>query len=249
MTATKPRVIPFIGMEVDYKLAVAIESNVSFPIKTTANWNVTWEQYNLSSPEIFIANLTVQSPFLLTYTELEYETGTIIENINTREVLFVNVTKTIFLKQVYAIYYNPNQTNFTPFYINTTGLQINDRANIYNFTMSVVSAEEILLVGIGFKDIIIVEYKTKLAHIEHFVRLTYDNRTGVLIGGRLRTHRTQNKTSTSYDIEFFLQNTNALAKQPVIIKSNEILIFIICCIPVVTSLVKIFRMKEIKGGL
>ena len=246
-SSSNQRLVPFIGMIVDYKLSVFIDNAI---IPVIANWTVTWEQYNETTPDIFISNLTVQSLFMLPIAFTDFESGTIIENITSRQVLYVNLSNTMFLPILYNTYFDPDQPNYSPFYINTTGIGIGQIVKIYGFNMTVVSSNRSRVADFGWRDVWIIQVKTKEVNVEHFIRLAYDNSTGVLVGGKIITRWFQgNETQNYYDVEIFCQYTNALKRHLILIETNRILVILVSCIPIIPSLVKIMRMKEIEGGL
>jgi hypothetical protein len=233
-------------MVVDYKLIVLIDR----VIPVIANWTVTWEQYNKTTPDIFISNLTVKSPFMMPLAFTDRESGIIIENITSRQVLHVNLTDTTFLTILYNTYFDPSRPNYSPFYINTTGIDIGVLVKIYGFNMTVVSSNRSSVADFGWRDVWIIQVKTKEVNVEHFIRLLYDNTTGVLVGGRIITRWFQgNETQRYYEVKIFCQYTNALERHLIIIETNRILVILVSCIPIIPSLVKIMRMKEIEGGL
>lgn len=243
---TNQRIIPFIGMVVDYKLNVLIDRL----FRVTANWTVTWEQYNKTTPSIFISNLTIKSLYITVFTFRSHESGIIIENITSRQVLYVNLTDTTFLRILYDVYYSPDRPNYSPFYINTTGISIDDQINIYGFNMTVVSTNQTRVADFGIRDIWVIQINVKEDNVEHFIRLVYDNRTGVLVGGRIDTWwHWSDGSQRMYNVTITCQYTNALERHLIIIETNRILVIIVSCVPILPSLVKISRMKEIKGGL
>lgn len=253
-SVTSQRLVPFIGMIVDYELEVYMEpinlwnitlENWTFPAK----WTVTWEQYNQSTPDIFISNLTIESPYLviagLGHTS---ESGVIIENITSREVIRVNLENTLFLKILADLFYSSNQPTYTPFYINTTGLNIDDQINVYNYSMRVIESNlGVQVADYGFKDVWIVQKNITNRRYEHFIRLAYDNHTGVLVGGLIESK--DHGTDKFYRVFITCQYTNALTRHYVIIRTNELLALLVACVPLVPLSVRIIRMKEIKGGL
>ncbi|MFX0122340.1 MAG: hypothetical protein ACFFAE_01800 [Candidatus Hodarchaeota archaeon] len=241
---TNQRLIPFIGMKVDYRLTVIINKMYAFPV--IANWTVTWEQYNQTTPSIFISNLTIKSLYILPFALRDHESGIIIENITSRQILYVNLTDTIFLEILYNVYFSPDQPNYSPFYINTTGINIGDHVNIYSFDMTVVSINRSHVADFGWRDVWIIQINATETNVEHFIRLLYDNTTGVLVGGSIKTRWFE---GNEYDVEIFCQYTNALERHLIIIETNRILVVLVSCVPIIPSLVKIFRMKEIEGGL
>jgi len=245
---TNQRLIPFIGMAVDYKLSVIIEGLTPLPIPVTANWTVTWEQYNRSTPNIFISHLIVKSSYILFFSILERESGIIVENITSRQVLYVDLANTTFLQMLYNVYFSPTEPNYTPFYINTTGIKINDHINIYNYIMSVITTDRILISDFGYRDVWVIQVNvTDLSYVEHFISLVYDDISGVLVGGSIYTHWFSD--DRVYRVKIICQYTNALERRLIIIEPNRMLVVIVSCIPILPSLVKISRMKEIKGGL
>ena len=240
------RLIPFIGMIVDYKLSVLIDKI----IPVVANWTVTWEQYNKTTPTVFISNLTIQSLYITLFTFRDHESGIIIENITSRQVLYVNLTDTTFLQIMYNDYFSPDQPNYSPFYINTTGIGIGDHINIYSFNMTVISTNRTRVADFGWRDVWIIQTLATETNVEHYIRLLYDNSTGVLVGGRIETRWfSSNVTNHEYEVNIICQYTNALERHLVIIETNRLLVVLISCIPIIPSLVNILRMKEIKGGL
>lgn len=244
--STDQRLVPFIGMVVNYKLNVRIDRI----LPVTANWTVTWEQYNKSTPSVFISNLTIQSLYITLFTFRNHESGIIIENITSRRVLHVNLTDTTFLQILYSTYFSPDQPNYSPFYINTTGISIGDHINVYSFNMTVVSTNRTRVADFGWRDVWIIQVSAKEVNVEHFIRLVYDNTTGVLVGGRIETRWFQgNETQREYEVEIVCQYTNALERHLIIIETNRILVVLVSCVPIIPSLAKILRMKEIKGGL
>ncbi|UCG04545.1 MAG: hypothetical protein JSW11_11285 [Candidatus Heimdallarchaeota archaeon] len=245
---TDQRLVPFIGMVVDYKLKVRIDGI----IPVTANWTVTWEQYNKTTPSVFISNLTVQSLYITLFTlgVRDRESGIIIENITSRQVLYVNLTDTTFLQMLYSTYFSPDKPNYSPFYINTTEITIGDHINVYSFNMTVITANRTRVADFGWRDVWIIQVIAKEINVEHFIRLIYDNTTGVLVGGRIETRWFQgNETLRDYKVEIICQYTNALERHLIIIETNRILVILVSCIPIIPSLAKILRMKEIEGGL
>ncbi len=244
---TNQRLIPFIGMVVDYRLNVLIEN---IPIPVTANWTVTWEQYNSTTPSIFISNLTVKSMYITLFTFVDRESGIIIENITSRRVLFVNLTETTFLRRLYDIFYSPDRPNYSPFYINTTGISIDDQIEIYSFNMTVVTTDKILVPDFGYRNAWVVQVNATENNAEHFISLVYDNRTGVLVGGRTQTRWfLSDGSQREFDVTIICQYTNALERHLIIIETTEILVVLVSCVPILPSLIKLSRMKEIKGGL
>ncbi|MFX1283870.1 MAG: hypothetical protein ACFFB5_09445 [Promethearchaeota archaeon] len=245
---TNQRLIPFIGMVVDYKLNVIIEGITFLPIPVTANWTVTWEQYNRSTPSIFISNLTVKSSHILSFSILEQESGIIVENITSRQVLYVDLANTTFLQLLYDVYYSPTKPNYSPFYINTTGINIDDHINIYSFIMTVVTTDRILVPDFGYRDVWVIQVNvTDLSYVEHFISLVYDDISGVLVGGSIYTRWFSD--NRIYRVKIICQYTNALERHLIVIDTNRILVILVSCVPIIPSLVKISRMKEIKGGL
>ncbi|MFX1507178.1 MAG: hypothetical protein ACFFDC_13945 [Promethearchaeota archaeon] len=243
---SKQRLIPFIGMVIDYKLNVLIDKI----IPVIANWTVTWEQYNKTTPSVFISNLTIQSLYITLFTFRDQESGIIIENITSRQVLFVNLTDTTFLRLLYNVYYSPNLPNYSPFYINTTGISIGDHINVYSFNMTVISTNRTRVADFGWRNVWIIQTRATDTNVDHFIRLIYDNRTGVLVGGRIETRWFNgNVTTREYEVDILCQNTNALERHLIKIETNRILVILVSCIPIIPSLVKIMRMREIKGGL
>jgi hypothetical protein len=239
------RLVPFIGMKVEYLLTVRIDKMYILPVY--ANWNVTWEQYNKTTPSVFISNLTVQSLYI---TPSGYESGIIIENITSRQVLYVNLTGTTFLEMLYNVYYSPDRPNYSPFYINTSGLSIGDHVKVYSFNMTVIKTNWTEIPNFGWRDVWTIQTLARETNVEHFIQLVYDNTTGVLVGGRIVTRWFQgNETQRHYEVKIICQYTNALERHLIVIESNRILVLIISCIPIIPSLVKILRMKEIQGGL
>ena len=243
---TNQRLIPFIGMVVDYKLSVLIDKI----IPVVANWTVTWEQYNKTTPSVFISNLTIQSLYITLFTFRDHESGIIIENITSRQVLYVNLTDTTFLQILYNDYFSPDQPNYSPFYINTSDISIGDHINVYSFDMTVISINRTRVADFGWRDVWIIQTLAIETNVEHYIRLLYDDSTGVLVGGRIETRWfSGNVTNREYEVNIICQSTNALKRHLVIVETNRILIVLISCIPIIPSLVNIFRMKEIKGGL
>lgn len=235
-------------MEVDYNLVIIIDNNILFPV--IANWNVTWEQYNATTPSIFISNLTIKSLYILPSSGRDYESGIIIENITSRQVVTVNLTDTTFLEMLYSTYFSPDQPNYSPFYINTTGISVGDHINVYSFNMTVVSSNRRRVADFGWRDVWIIQVSAKEVNVEHFIRLVYDNTTGVLVGGRIETRWFQgNETQREYEVKIICQYTNALERHLIIIETNRILVVLVGCVPIIPSLAKFLRMKEIKGGL
>ncbi len=248
MPEAKQRLIPFIGMTVNYRLNVYTEGLI-LPI--TVKWNVTWEQYNSTTPDIFISNLTVQSTYFTVFGLVDRESAIIVENITSRQVLEVDITNTTFLQVLYDLYYSFEQPNYTPFYINTTGLKIDDHINIYNFNMTVITTDRVIVTDYGYRDVWVIKVNvTDLENVEHFISLIYDNSTGVLVGGRLYTRWFWDDGSEQiWWVEIICKYTNALTRHLITIRTNELLIIIVSCIPVFPLLVRILRIKEIEGGL
>ncbi len=239
------RLIPFIGMAVDYRLYIKIED---IPFTVTANWTVTWEQYNKTTPNIFISNLTVTLPFYITLiTLVDQESVIIIENITSRQVLHINLTNARFLKELYDVYYSLDQPNYSPFYINTTGMSIDDQVKVYSFNMTVINTDRVSVTDFGWRNVWVIQTNTIEDNVEHFISLVYDNISGVLVGGSIYTHWFSD--DRVYRVKIICQYTNALERQLIIIEPNRMLVVIVSCIPILPSLVKISRMKEIKGGL
>ncbi|MFX1516793.1 MAG: hypothetical protein ACFFC6_10810 [Promethearchaeota archaeon] len=240
------RLIPFIGMIVNYKLNVLIDKIV--PV--IANWTVTWEQYNKTTPSIFISNLTIQSLYITLFTFRDHESGIIIENITSRQVLYVNLTDTTFLQILYNDYFSLDRPNYSPFYVNTTDLSIGDHINVYSFNMTVISTNRTNVPDFGWRDVWVLQALATETNVKHSIRLLYDNSTGVLVGGRIYTRWfSGNVTTREYDVKIICQYTNALERHLVIIETNRLLVVLIGCIPIIPSLIHIFRMKEIEGGL
>ncbi|MFX0186029.1 MAG: hypothetical protein ACFE95_23340 [Candidatus Hodarchaeota archaeon] len=245
------RLIPFIGMVVDYKLEALIEGVMPFPIPVALNWTVVWEQYNSTNPDIFISELTVKSSLLTLYGGIDQESGIVVENITSRQVLWVEIENTTFLEHMYSLYYSPHQPNYSPFYISTKDLKINTSTDIYNYSMTVVAKDRIPVTEFGYRDVWVIQINVTNPHtVEHFISLLYDDITGVLVGGRLYTRWFwDDGTDHRYRVKIICQSTNALTRHLIIVKTNEFLIILISCIPIIPSLVKIVRLKEIKGGL
>jgi hypothetical protein len=246
---TNQRLVPFIGMVVDYTLNVKIIEPESFPLFVAANWTVTWEQYDPSTPDIFISNLTVRSLFMIPISPSGYESGIIIENITSRRVLSVELPNAPFLQILNDTYFSPDQPNYTPFYINTTELSVSDIVSIYSFNMTVIEIAKERVADFGDRDLWFVQVNSTEPNVIHSIKLAYDNTTGVLVGGNLNTHQSWRGGSRTYEVEIILRHTNALTRHEVIIEVNRILVLVICCVPIVISFPKLLRVKEIKGGL
>ncbi|MFX0015371.1 MAG: hypothetical protein ACFFB2_09725 [Promethearchaeota archaeon] len=241
------RLLPFIGMVVNYKLNVKIEG-IPFPV--TANWTVTWEQYNVTAPSVFISNLTVKSTYITFITFVDRESGIIIENRTSREVLFINLTDTTFLQILYDLYFSPDRRNYSPFYIDPTDMSIGDHINVYSFNMTVVATDRVSVADFGWRNVWIVQTKETEENVEHFISLIYDNRTGLLVGGRIFTRWFWSDGSQRrYDVKIICQNTNALNRYRLLIETNRVLIILVSCIPFLPLFVKILRLREIEGGL
>ena len=224
------RLVPFIGMIVNYKLNVLIDKIV--PV--IANWTVTWEQYNKTTPSIFISNLTIQSFYITLFTFRDHESGIIIENITSRQVLYVNLTDTTFLQILYNDYFSLDRPNYSPFYVNTTGLSIGDHINVYSFNMTVISTNRTNVPDFGWRDVWVLQTLATETNVEHFIRLLYDNSTGVLVGGRIHTRWfSGNVTTREYDVNIICQYTNALERHLVIIETNRLLVVLIGCLPII----------------
>ncbi|PWI46587.1 hypothetical protein CEE45_16125 [Candidatus Heimdallarchaeota archaeon B3_Heim] len=247
----EPRLIPFIGMVLKYRLEAHLEVGLPIPIPVIANWTVVWEQYNTSNPDIFISQLTLTSLYLTLYGGIGQESGIIVENITSRRVLWVEMENTTFLEKMYSLYYAPHRPNYSPFYIPTEDLGINSSIGIYNYSMTVIAKDRIAVSEFGYRDVWIIHKNvTSSSAVNHFISLIYDEITGVLVGGSLYTHWFwENGTEHIYSVKIICQSTNALARHLIIIRPNELLAILISCVPIIPSLMKIMKFKEIRGGL
>ena len=237
----EPRLIPFIGMVVQYKIEAQLDVGLPLPLPVIANW------YNTSSPDIFISQLSLSSLYLTLYGGIEKETGTIVENITSRRVLWVETENTTFLKRMYSLYYAPLQPNYSPFYIPTEDLEVNNSMGIYNYSMSVIAKDRISVGNFGYRNVWIIQKNvTTSSAVNHFISLIYDDSTGVLVGGKLYTHWFYGDgTEHVYSVNIICQETNALARHLILIKTNELLAILISCVPIIPSLIKIWKQKEI----
>ncbi len=247
----EPRLIPFIGMVVSYRLEAQLDVGLPLPIPVIANWTVVWEQYNTSHPDIFISTLSLKSLYLTLYGGIDQESGIIVENITSRQVLWVEIENTTFLKKMYSLYYAPDRPNYSPFYIPTDDLSINMSMGIYNYSMTVITKDRITVSEFGYRDVWIIQKNvTSSSAVNHFISLIYDDITGVLVGGSLYTRWfRENDTEDIYSVKIICQTTNALARHLVIIRTNELLVILISCLPIIPSLIKLMKLKEIRGGL
>ncbi|MFX0151965.1 MAG: hypothetical protein ACFFAJ_14340 [Candidatus Hodarchaeota archaeon] len=228
-----------------------LEVGLPVPIPVIANWTVVWEQYNKSHPEILISQLSLKSLYLTLYGGIDQEFGIIVENITSRRVLWVEIENTTFLKRMYSLYYSPYQPNYSPFYISTNDLNINSSIGIYNFSMTVIAKDRIPVKEFGYRDVWVIQTNvTSSSAVKHLISLIYDDITGVLVGGSLYTQWFwENGTKHIYSVKIICQSTNALARHLIIIRTNELLAILISCLPIIPSLVKVMRLKEIRGGL
>ena len=250
------QLIPFIGMVLEYQFDVTStekrgESTVIIPM--LVNWTIYYELYNESNPEIFISNLILEVS-VLSMIPLEKEIGFIVENITSRRVLQVNVADTILLSQLYSTYYSPDAPNYTPFYINTTNIEIGQDIGIYNYTMTVISQERIPVVlrdiDLGYKDAFLVEFYQESTYVDHFITLLYDLETGVLLAGRLlTTWHWGDYYVNEIDAKLFIKRTNALTEKIFAVDINNIFILITASFPLIALIIKILKMKEVQGGL
>jgi hypothetical protein len=238
-------------MVVKYRLEALLEVGLPIPIPVVANWTIVWEQYNTSNPDIFISQLTLKSLYLTLYGGIDQEFGIIVENITSRRVLWVEIENTTFLKRMYSLYYAPHQPNYSPFYIPTENLGVNISIGIYNYSMTVITRDRIPVSEFGYRDVWIIQKNaTSSSTVKHFMSLIYDDITGVLVGGSLYTQWFwENGTEHIYSVKIICQSTNALTRRLIIIRTNELLAILISCLPVIPSLVKIMKLKEIRGGL
>lgn len=251
------QVIPFIGMVLEYQFDVSTtekEGNSTIIVPMLVNWTIYYELYNESNTDIFISNLILQVS-VLSLVPLDEEIGYIVENISSREVYNVDVDETLILNQLYSTYYSPYSPNYTPFYINSTNIVLGQDINIYNYTMAVVSQERVPValrdIDLGYRDAYLIEYHQKLSHVEHTISLLYEIESGLLIAGRLFTVWQWGDYYLVYkiDAKLYLKRTNALTEKAFAVNINDYFIYGIASFPIIALVIKIFRMKEVKGGL
>ncbi len=266
--------IPFDNLYLTYSIK-AKKDNLVIPTitlminytKITANSS---EGYDYQQQMIF-------KNYLLTFIGETQENATFIENSTTRNIALANTEGSYIYWLIYHVSpYNSskNAKNWDPFWIypndvNTSSYPIysfnfnlTQRTVLYPSDLSLFNYSRTVLIFNGHQNAY-----SSYENISSNFGLIYDNYTGVLLKGVLNSTIIRTSAINQYYANFELASTNAFAQFPPypvppsssnnpiniipaqLRKPNYFLIVIIIALPILLTATRLFRLKEISGGM
>lgn len=256
--------IPFNKLYLNY----SIKGNKN-GIPLFASFNVSYTKLENNSINSYDYNVSIvlQPPLL------SKENASLFENSSTRTILLNSAQGTYIsfvILEVFPFNSSINALNWDPFWIIPT--DVNTTYPIYSLFLNVTDRTTI-----GPSDVSALSYTTPAivfkgnqtldtpdSNVTSTVGLIYDNYTGFLLYGTVNTIITSQDTTNKYYAVFSLTATNGFAAFPpypttsqssnifipqALQKPNYILLALIIIFPILVTISRFLRLKEISGGL
>ena len=273
--------IPFDQLTLNYSFTIKY-SGITIPQVTiivdystnegTIEFNET--DYNVSTGSFDFVQHMAFASWLIALVGFSSENVTFLENSSTREIALIQEEGFYIPRYINEFSaYNLTGNNWTPFWVKVNESITNGQTGIYAYNMD-VNQTAILLTGsfpifnesrpvMTFKSNIVLTNVSQFTNISHSIGLVYDNITGILLKGALTSVFTNATSSTTYQLEMSLSETNLFeiisetnpSKSSTNIKvfqlppPNYLILGFIIIAPLLLVILRVIRIEEIEGGL